>query len=83
MQHWPEGQPIYVQADRLGAPRRLRWAGALHRVERVLARWRVDEEWWAERVWCEYFELITSSGLLVTLYHSFTDGGWYLEQVYD
>ena len=66
MQRWPEGEPIWVQSVQMSTPRRLRCNGAVHAVE-VLTRWRVDEEWWADRVWCELFQLITTSCLLATV----------------
>jgi hypothetical protein len=41
---WPEGYKVEVEADKRGVPLCLRWEGVVHPVERVAARWRIDEE---------------------------------------
>ncbi len=86
--HWQPAQPIRVEVDALGAPRRIWWRGRGHPVEEVLNRWRVDEGWWRlgvedGRVWREYFKLVTRSGLLLLLYRDLAGGGWYLQGLYD
>jgi hypothetical protein len=72
-----------MQMTALGVPRRFGWAGRLHRVCKVLGRWRVDEEWWAARIWREYFRLYTDTGMLVEVYHDFLAGDWYIQRLYD
>lgn len=79
---WPDGQPIRVEADALGVPRRFVWLGQTHTVEIVANRWRVDEGWWRERIWREYFKLATDTGLLVVVFRDLVDGGWYVQRVY-
>jgi len=80
---WTEGEPVTVEMDRTGEPRRMRWQGHPQRIERVLARWRVDEGWWEDqRIWREYFEVTTSAGLFV-LFHDLLTGEWRLQRVYD
>lgn len=80
---WPEGQPIEVEADALWTPLVFTWNGTPHPVQVVLDRWRVDEDWWRGRVWREYFQLITRTGLLVELFHDLTTRAWYIQRVYD
>lgn len=80
---WLEGEPIFVTTDRLGAPLKFRWGARLHPVEQVVARWRIDRDWWQERVWREYFLLLTGSGMLVILYRDLTTHEWYFERLYD
>ncbi len=80
---WPAGQPIVVQADALGVPRCIDWLGQTHTVEIVANRWRVNEEWWRERIWREYFKLATDTGLLVVVFRDLVGGGWYLQRLYD
>jgi hypothetical protein len=79
---WPHGLPITVRADALATPELFVWDETAHPVERVLRRWRIDQQWWEQRIAREYFLVRTKSGLLVTLYRS-RAGGWYLQRVYD
>lgn len=80
---WPDGQPITVETDGLGAPRRFIWLGQTHTVEILANRWRVDEDWWRGRIWREYFKLATDTGLLVVVFRDLVGGGWYLQRLYD
>jgi len=80
---WAEGEPIQVEADSRGAPHRFRWRGRAHPVDSVVRRWRIDEEWWRERIWREYFKCTTSTGLLVVVFHDLIGGEWFLQQLVD
>jgi hypothetical protein len=79
---WPNGLPVEMEADALGTPQCLVWRGQ-HPVAQVARRWRVDEEWWQQRIWREYFKLATTSNPVVVVYRDFIRGGWYLQQLYD
>jgi hypothetical protein len=80
---WPHGLPIVVCVDALATPELFTWDRSTHQVERVLRRWRIDQQWWEERIAREYFLLRTESGLLLTMYRNVITGGWYLQRVYD
>jgi hypothetical protein len=80
---WPDGVPIVVTCDALATPTELVWQGHSHMVAQVVERWRVDESWWRRRVWREYFQLITHSGLLVLIYHDVRAAEWRLQRLYD
>jgi hypothetical protein len=80
---WPTGVPITVAADALAGPRAFTWDSATHSVERIFKRWRVDQQWWRERVCREYFLVRTHTGLLVMLYRDVLGGAWYLQRLYD
>lgn len=80
---WPGGLPIDVTPDALAAPAAFVLRRQRHVVARVVKRWRVDEGWWAARVWREYFQVITDRGLLALLYHDVRAGQWRLQRVYD
>lgn len=80
---WPDGVPIVVACDELATPLAFTWQGYRHVVAQVVARWRVDEGWWKRRVWREYFQLVTASGLLVLIYHDVRAGAWRLQRLYD
>ena len=80
---WPDGVPITVQTDYLAAPRNFTWQGAIHPVQKIAKRWRVDQGWWQTRVWREYFKVTTQTGLLVIVYRDLLTGEWYLQRLYD
>ncbi len=82
-QFWPEGQLIEVEADALWTPLRFTWESDVHPVERIHERWRVNEDWWTGPIWREYFSLVTTTGLLVDLFHDLLTGKWYLQRMYD
>ena len=48
-----------------------------HVVEQIVDRWRVDAGWWQRRIWREYFQLTTKSGLLLLIYHDVRSGATY------
>lgn len=80
---WPAGNPIVVLSDGLATPQSFTWQGRSHRVQQVARRWRVDQGWWRQRVWREYFKLTTQTGLLVIIYRDLLTGQWYLQRLYD
>ena len=80
---WPDGVPIVVACDDLAAPLAFTWENHRHVVEQIVERWRVDEGWWRRRIWREYFQLVTRSGLLVLIYHDARVGEWRLQRLYD
>ena len=92
---WPDGQPIIVKStDQSGAesnldqtlgvyPRQFTWQGNRHRVTEITKTWRVDVDWWRDRVWRAYFKLRTDSGLLVVIFQDLLTGEWYLQRLFD
>lgn len=79
---WPDGFPITVRADSTGTPQLFQWQGHSHPVQEVTKCWRVDEEWWQERIWREYFKLYTTTGLLVIIYQDLINKQWFLLRRY-
>jgi hypothetical protein len=84
---WPDGQPLEgVETASTGGgepPLRFTWQGQEHRVTEVTQSWRVDLDWWRERIWRAYFRLGTNTGLLVVIYQDLLSGKWYLQRLYD
>lgn len=88
---WPVGLPISVIDDgakdegiRNGRrPTRFTWRGQTHQVAEITRAWRVDIDWWQDRVWRAYFKLSTDTGLLVIIYQDLLSGEWYLQRLYD
>lgn len=82
---WADGQPVAVEPGPDGLPRRFFWQSAWHDVAHIANRWRIQTGWWlpgadAARA---YIKLVTTTGLLCTLYQDLRDGAWYCARVYD
>lgn len=87
---WISGDPIMVQTSVLSHthpgfanPLQFTWHDQVHRVTQITRQWRVDIDWWRERIWRSYFKLITESGFLVVIYQDLLTGQWYLQRLFD
>ena len=80
---WLSGLALEVWLDSVDNPTRLRWEGQTHPVQIISNRWRVDVRWWRVRIWRDYFQLVTATGLLLVVYHDLVDDRWYLQRMYD
>jgi hypothetical protein len=95
---WPEGQPIAVKLlatteiatlnKKPGpgikhVPNQILWHRQTYKVAEITRYWRIDIDWWRERIWRAYFKLRTDTGLLVVIYQDLLDGEWYLQRLYD
>ena len=73
----------YISSAVEDLPQYFTWQGKAHRVIEITRYWRVDVDWWRERIWRAYFKLRTESGLLVVIYQDLISGGWNLQRLYD
>jgi hypothetical protein len=80
---WPAGEPIAVACTQERQPTVVTLQRQRERVTQVLARWRVDEGWWRQRIWREYIALVTDQGRLLLIYHDLLTDCWYLQRLYD
>ena len=80
---WPEGLPLTVQANGAGQPQTFTWQGKRHPIDTITRDWRLDLEWWRQRVWRAYFKVSTTTGLVVVLYQDLATGAWCLQRLYD
>ena len=80
---WSAGVLILVQHNPLLEPQHFDWQGQRYQVQAIAKRWRLDQEWWQQRVWREYFKLTTTDGLLVVVYYDLSCGNWCLQRMYD
>jgi hypothetical protein len=83
---------LQVEADAAGAPRTVRFQGALRPVAAVQDRWRIDDEWWRERpVSRLYYQLQLEGGpgtpagvagatAVITVYRDLIEGDWWLQR---
>jgi len=77
------GQPraVTVRTDEHGEPVHVRLPGkTARRVEAVRERWRIDDEWWRERISREYRTVVLDDGRILTLYLDLSDGAWYVQK---
>jgi hypothetical protein len=80
---WLNGVLILVEVDSSNNPLHLIWRKQFHPVQQVHNRWRVDREWWRQRIWREYLLLDTKTGLLLVVFHDLLNDQWYLQRLYD
>ena len=79
----PLSKPVAltVRTDEHGELTYVRLPGkTARRVEAVRDRWRIDDEWWRERISREYRAVVLDDGRVLTLYHDLTDGLWYAQK---
>ena len=80
---WLEGEWIAMTLDAEGRPSHFLWRGVTHHVQGIAKVWRVDEEWWRQRIWREYVKLYTREGLLLILYRDLLTERWFVQRLYD
>jgi hypothetical protein len=77
-----EPAPVAVEiADEV--PARLGVERRQYRVERILARWRLETDWWRAPLSREYWKLWLSGDLVCEVYRDCLQGGWWLTRWYD
>jgi len=64
-------------------PRSILRHGQWNRVEEVIARWRLHQEWWKRPVERDYFRVRLSSGTICEVFRDAQSGCWRLYRVYD
>ncbi len=74
-------QPVRVEADGDGTPRRVHHRGRWRAVVQVREHYRVEDCWWtAEPVARDYFDLLLESGLPFAVFHDRIDKRWYMQR---
>ena len=82
-QFFAVGECIQVELDAMERPSAFYWNVQRHSVESIADHWRIDEDWWQQRLWRDYYKITTNSGYLLLIYHDLVSGNWYLQRVYD
>lgn len=80
---WLRGVAITVDHPQADSPVAFVWNETKHTITHVANRWRVDVEWWRFHIWRDYFKVVTSSGLLVVIYHDLLTDQWFVQRLYD
>ena len=71
-------RPLRVEADDQGHPIAVWLSGRRHIVETVLESWRIDDEWWRERLVSRvYYSLLLEDGRVVTVYRDLVRTAWF------
>ena len=82
MSYWRFGDPVQDVVAENGIPRRFTWRGRQHTVSHIANHWRIDDNWWQQRVWQERFKLATTTPLLLILAHDLLTDEWRVVRVY-
>ena len=53
------------------------------RVECIMSRWRISQEWWKRPVERDYFCVRLEGGIICELFRDMATGNWQLQRVYD
>lgn len=73
-------QPVSVEVDATGMPVALEHRGRKPVIS-VLARWRIDDEWWRDMpVSRLYFELVLEDGATITVFRDLVSDAWYRQR---
>ena len=48
-------------------------------VAAIRERWRIDDEWWRNRISRLYYVLVLEKGQLMSLYRDLENGRWFLQ----
>ncbi len=71
---------IDVRADSRGEPDVVTRNGRRSRVAAVRNAWRIDDEWWRERIARQYFRVVLESGLVLTVFRDLVADKWYQQK---
>jgi hypothetical protein len=77
-----EPRPLSVVADERGRPVRVnsgQWA-VYRGVERIIDRWRIDDEWWREPIARFYYAIELEDGRTMTIFQDLIKGTWWEQQ---
>lgn len=79
---WRTSDPITVEATPQGKPLRFVWKAETYEIESV-TQWRTDTDWWAARLWRDYFQVVTTTGQLAIIYRDLVEDTWWWQRIYD
>lgn len=80
---WKKAEAVEVTFDVQREIAGFTWAGDYHPVRRILGYWREDTGWWLWRVWRDYYQIATRTGMVVELFHNLESHTWHLQRLYD
>jgi len=78
-------QPLELKVNESEShePLTIRYEGRWRKVETVLSRWRMHQEWWKRPVERDYFRVRLDGGVICEVFRDISSGLWQLQRVYD
>ena len=71
-----------VESDDRG-PRLVTYGARTRRVEDILARWRLSQEWWKSPLERDYYRVRLEGGIICELFRDLVTGSWHLQRIHD
>ena len=73
-------RPVTVDLD--GSDPVAVWLSASDRsvIDAILEVWRIDDEWWRQRIARRYVEAVLEGGARVVFFEDLATGHWFLQQ---
>jgi hypothetical protein len=71
---------VQAEADEQGLPRAVQAGNVWLRVEAIGDVWRIDDEWWRERISRRYFRVTLAGGVIRVVYQDLVTEEWYEQQ---
>jgi hypothetical protein len=78
-----EAHALQVTESAAREPVAIVYAGSERKVEGILCRWRMCQEWWKRPSERDYFRVRLDSGLICEVFRDIQSGCWQLQRVYD
>ncbi len=73
-------RPVIVELGDYGEPKTMTENNDHRVVEAINEVWRVDDEWWRERIARRYADVVLEGGAHVVLYEDLTTGDWFVQK---
>lgn len=70
-------RPIQVETDDAGIPLSITRDGRRRDVHAAIETWRIDDEWWRDRIARRYVEIILDTGERSVIYEDERTGVWF------
>ncbi|MCY4072375.1 MAG: hypothetical protein OXG60_13850 [Chloroflexi bacterium] len=64
-------------------PIAIQWRQAWHPIQHITLSWQMDVNWWHERIYRDYYKVLTQKGLVLVIYHDLLTDLWAIQRIYD
>ena len=78
-----ETRELRVAESENREPRLVGYGARERRVEDILARWRVSQEWWKSPIERDYYRVRLEGGIICELFRNLATGSWHLQRIHD
>ncbi len=73
-------RPVCVALDDSGIPVAVTEEGERRAVATINEVWRVDDEWWRQRIARRYTDMVLEGGAHVVVYQDLITGNWFIQK---